>query len=70
MMLETGSADFALLEDLVLSEQMPPVAIVALMRKRPDFALWFEDRAKRRQHPHQAQVGRCGQKQESLAPLS
>ena len=47
--LDIETADFGLLEELVLSGQMEQDQVIGLMRQRPDFALQFADRARQRQ---------------------
>ena len=46
--LDATTADFALLEELVLSDQMEHFQVIDLLRRRPDFASWFKDRRSQR----------------------
>jgi ABC-type transporter Mla MlaB component len=43
------TADFGLLEALVLSGQMDQDQLIGLMHRRPDFASQFSNRARQRQ---------------------
>ena len=47
--LDIANVDCGLLEELVLSGQMEEDQVIGLMRRRPDFASRFDERARQRQ---------------------